>query len=559
VSLSSLVLVALAPAHADAPPCLNPAATTTLPGADPRDLFGAEVQGVGDIEGDGYDDVLVSAYGHAESTGQVFLYSGSASGLQVVPSATLEGPVEGGYFGVSTAGADLNGDGHADVLVGASYVGGVQGQVRVYLGSASGLQTAAAVVLDGPSPAAVFGHSVASAGDVDGDGYEDVLIGAYGADDNEGAAWLYRGGPDGLSPSRATRLAGRTEDGRFGGAVAGVGDLDGDGYDDVAVGAAGLGQAPGKVYLYHGSSAGLSERPKTVLRYGSNTSYFGAAVAGAGDLDGDGYDDLIVGMPGEGDGVGAAVVYRGSPRGVSPDPLGTLTGVAAGGAFGEHVAGVGDLDGDGYPELAVGAWLANDAAGAVYLFSGEATCAILAGPRARASFGAGLAGAGDVDGDGGLDLIVGTMGNFGLVGSAMLYRGFAPQADPTAPSGQETPDRGCGCAQTGGMGGWLLLLGVLTAGSGRSARRAARVPPTSAPGARPSRSPPRATRRPETASGPTRSRALDSDRGSGAVSGRGSRGRSCLQGSTDSEDPPSDRGPATSSAAVGRERTCLWG
>ena len=153
--------------------------------------------------GDGYSDVVVGAryYGNGEgSEGAAFVYHGSAGGLAMTVSTQLASNQAGALFGSSVASAgDVNGDGYSDVIVGAlGYSHG--GAAFVYHGSAGGLAMIASVQLESNQVYASFGNSVASAGDVNGDGYSDVIVGADRYDngeDNEGAAFIYHGNSDG--------------------------------------------------------------------------------------------------------------------------------------------------------------------------------------------------------------------------------------------------------------------------------------------------------------------------------------------------------------------------
>ena len=133
----------------------------------------------GDVNGDGYADVVVGAYGYSSDTGRAYVYLGGASGLATTAATTLTGEATGNDFGdsVATAG-DVNGDGYADVVVGAYGYSSGTGRAYVYLGGASGLATTAATTWTGEATDNYFGYSVATAGDVNGDGYADVVVGA---------------------------------------------------------------------------------------------------------------------------------------------------------------------------------------------------------------------------------------------------------------------------------------------------------------------------------------------------------------------------------------------
>src|SRR5262249_5095937 len=147
-----------------------------------------------------------------------------------------------------------------------------------------------------------YGYSVDGAGDVNGDGYDDVIVGAYrydGGQDNEGRAFVYYGSPTGpsLTPdwSAESDLVGAW----YGPSVSGAGDVNGDGYDDVIVGAPNPdhGTTIGLAYAYYGSSTGLSPTPSWVVQGDQLVDWFGRRVHAAGDVNGDGFDDVIVGVP----------------------------------------------------------------------------------------------------------------------------------------------------------------------------------------------------------------------------------------------------------------------
>jgi hypothetical protein len=360
----------------------TPTTTLVLPdGMTPE--YSASVASAGDVNGDGYGDLVVGATAQDYAS----IYLGSASGLGSTPTTTLTQP--GGFFGpdffVSVSGAgDVNGDGYADVLVVlAQYAAPNHGFAYVYLGGATGLGTTPATTFSGPA-GSDFWATGATAGDVNGDGYGDVVIGVF----NKPSAYVYLGGPGGLGTTPAATLTGPNGS-SFGLSVAGAGDVNGDGYADVVVG----GFSSANAFLFLGGASGLATTPATTLS-GSYDSELGCAVASAGDVNGDGYADVVVGALGSSN----AYVYLGGAKGLSTTPVTTLSG-AGGSNFGDAVASAGDVNGDGYADVVVGAPRAASIAGsaAVYLGgkSGVAStaAATLAGAGRNELFGGSVFGA----------------------------------------------------------------------------------------------------------------------------------------------------------------------
>jgi len=394
-------------------------------------LFGWSVSTAGDVNGDGYGDVIVGAkdYNGGQSLeGRAYLYLGSSNGLSLTPSWTAE-PNIGSYFGqsVSTAG-DVNGDGFSDVIVGAPWLDSGQtdeGRTYVYLGSASGLSLTPNWTVEGNQANAHFGWSVATAGDVNGDGFSDVIIGAIdfdGGQTNEGKSFVYYGSSSGLSLIANWTAESDQASSHFGYSVSSAGDVNGDGYGDVIVGAKDYngGQSlEGRAYLYLGSSNGLSLTPNWTAEPNIG-SYFGQSVSTAGDVNGDGYSDVIVGAPWLDNGQtdeGRAYVYLGSDSGLSLTPNWTVEGNQANAHFGWSVATAGDVNGDGFSDVIIGAIDFDNGQsdeGRAYLYLGSSTGLsiienwINESNQANANFGHSVSSAGDVNGDGFSDALIGS-------------------------------------------------------------------------------------------------------------------------------------------------------
>jgi len=333
--------------------------------------FGTSVDSAGDVDNDGYDDVIIGAKwymnGHFRE-GAAFVYHGSLSGLAGSLAWSAEGNQSQVYFGSSVGGAgDVNGDGYGDVIVGAPFYNGGElreGGAWVYHGGASGLATSASWSAESDQVEANFGQSVGTAGDVNGDGYSDVIVGAYYYDNgetNEGAAFVYHGSPTGLTAAADWSSESDQEEAFFGLSAGTAGDVNGDGYSDVIVGAyryANGESAEGRAFVYHGSASGLPTAANWTAESDQTAAYFGASVGTAGDVNGDGYSDVIVGSYAYDDGEsneGGAFVYHGRASGLEEEPSWSAESDQLGAFFGYSVGTAGDVNGDGYADVIVGA------------------------------------------------------------------------------------------------------------------------------------------------------------------------------------------------------------
>ncbi len=341
------------------------APTRILVGVAENSWFGTELASAGEVNGDGFGDlafgVARAAPGGRLNAGTVSVFHGSVSGISMAPTLTLEGIAANDWFGWSVAGVgDVNADGFADVVVGgptSSPPGReLAGIVSVFHGSASGLPRAPTQTIEGMTRDGRFGRRVASAGDVNGDGFSDVVVGSYlglPRHATDGAVWVYHGTIDGLSAVAVQVIEGFGQQPRLGGLLASAGDVNGDGFGDVAIGKT---TAAGSVFVLHGSADGIPLAPLGELPGLVGEALFGDSVAAAGDVNGDGYGDLVVGAYGAGPlNSGSASVFHGSINGLAPMPARILEGQGWMAEFGRSVAGAGDIDGDGFDDLIIGA------------------------------------------------------------------------------------------------------------------------------------------------------------------------------------------------------------
>jgi len=261
--------------------------------------------GMGDVNGDGYDDLIVGAdrYDSGQTNeGAVYVFYGSADGLNTVHDWMVESNQNSVHFGYNTTG-DFNGDGYDDIAAGAYSYDSLytdEGAVFVYYGSPTGPSLTPGWQSTGNQAGAYFGVWVASAGDVNGDGYDDLLVVASGYDNgqtDEGRAFLFYGSATGLSAQSGWSMESDQNSGGLTRAK-GAGDVNGDGYDDVIVGAENYDANftnEGRVWLFYGSPTGLSTTAGWVIDGKQAGARFGSSVASAGDVNGDGYDDLLIG------------------------------------------------------------------------------------------------------------------------------------------------------------------------------------------------------------------------------------------------------------------------
>jgi len=401
-----------------------------LMGQSTNNNFGFSVSSAGDVNGDGFDDVIVGAYGYANGRGRAYIFLGNYF-MDNIADLIMTGQSSSDHFGasVSTAG-DVNNDGFSDVVIGHEY------KAYIYFGGTS-MDTIIDVILDYVN---MNVYSVSTAGDVNGDGYDDLIVGSNYTG-NYGQAYIFLGGSS--MDNTPDLIMEPNEYGffDFGKSVASAGDVNGDGYSDVIVGSS-FGQFPviGQAHIFFGGVL-MNNVPDVILIGETAVKDFGFSVSTAGDVNSDGFSDVIVGAPnmtspflvsGK-----AYIYYGGSPMDNISDV--TMIGDSVGNYFGFSVSTAGDINNDDYSDVVVGAYRYKSSIGRCYIYLGDMSTdstadIILNGSQTTKSFGRSVSTAGDINGDGFSDVIIGATSYNSSTGLAFLYYNLYPKPELIYPA-----------------------------------------------------------------------------------------------------------------------------
>ena len=404
----------------------------TFYGDGPNSEFGSAIAGNMDMNGDGYVDIAISSPGENNEGGCVYIFFGSSS-MDNTPDLLIESNVDNMLLGTVLAnGGRLNNDAYDDLLIGA-YGTNIEGHVYVYYGG-SDMDNISDLSFTGSQMFAELGFSMAGNGDLNNDGYGDFAF-TIGFDYTDCSCQVYWGGPA-IDEITDLTISGQSQmvsmnDNYFGCVVAGAGDVNNDGNDDIMVSASDYlndqGDNVGRVYLYYGGPA-MDNTADLIFTGTEDYGKFGSSLASAGDVNNDNYDDILIGAYDEANNGRVYLYLGGAAMDNTPDVV--MTGESSGDEFGNALAGVGDVNSDGYDDFCIGAQHKSK----IYLFLGGETINSTADltdlKMTNTGFGTAISGGGDFNNDGYDDIIAGACKYSSNTGVVYIYYG-GPTPDLT--------------------------------------------------------------------------------------------------------------------------------
>ena len=381
---------------------------------EPNSVFGIHIA-CGDVDGDGYDDILVGEWRYNNHRGRVYLFYGGPD-MDTTADLILEGQNEGEYFGIGIACGDIDNDGYEDIVIAASRYSESRGRAYLFWGSdRNSMDAKPDKIFDGEAEkGAEFGACYPAVYDIDNDGYDDIILGACHSINKTGRAaraYLYFGNTkESMDTSYDLIFKPENPAYSFGYAIS-CGDVDNDGFGDIVI------YGRGRAYLYYGSNKSNMDAKADVIfqAQSEGNDFFGYGIVCV-DQNRDGCDDVVIGARGYNDWQGRAYLFYGSSkRNMDADPDMIFDGEVESSKYGFRVV-CGDIDGDKVNDVVIGAFFYRRRVGRVYVYSGNEMVGpnpkpgrILTGENPNDTFGFGLA-CGDVNNDGFDDLVIGACG-----------------------------------------------------------------------------------------------------------------------------------------------------